>query len=136
MYNSYPLGKYKDLALLFLRVAIAAIFLYHGSQKFGFWSAAPEGMPANMVLLFKALAVIEPLAGLAVLLGIFSRGAALVLGVIMIGAIFMKIRVMQVGFAGQNGAGWEFDLVILAGCLMLVVDGPGKYALQKMMRGS
>ncbi|TSC59095.1 MAG: DoxX [Candidatus Peregrinibacteria bacterium Greene0416_19] len=123
------LSRYNDWGLLFLRVVVAAIFLYHGSQKWGLWTDAPEGMSLSMVTLFKMLSVVEPLAGLAVLLGLFTREAAAVLAVVMLGAIYTKMMIMNVGFAGQAGAGWEFDLVILAGCVILAMQGAGALSM-------
>jgi len=122
-------SRYADLGKLLLRIVIAAIFLYHGSQKWGFWSAAPDGMPSGMVTLFQVLSIVEPLAGLTLLLGLMTRLSALVLGIVMIGAIYMKAAVMGLGFAEAQGTGWEFDLMILAGCFMLLCEGGGKYAM-------
>lgn len=128
------LKKHSDIAHLILRLVIAAIFLYHGSQKWMFWSAIPEGMPSNMVMLFKFLSIVEPLGGLALLLGVLTRLASLGLGIIMLGAIYMKMTVMGVGFVTPTGPGWEFDLMILAGCIALMFEGAGKYSLDAKMK--
>ena len=48
-----PYTRFQETALLALRVIVAAIFLYAGYAKWGFWSAAPEGMSAGMVNLVK-----------------------------------------------------------------------------------
>jgi putative oxidoreductase len=123
------LGRFQFIGLLALRIALAAVFFYHGYQKFGLWSAAPENMPANMVLLFRALAVIETVAAVGVLLGLFTRYFALALGIVMVGAIYFKMGLMGVGFSSVTGAGWEFDLVNLAGTLVLLFSGAGSISI-------
>lgn len=125
------LKKHSDIAHLILRLVIGAIFLYHGSQKWMFWSASPDGMPANMVMLFKFLSIVEPLGGLALILGVLTRYASLGLGIIMIGAIYMK---WGAGFATAQGPGWEFDLMILAGCIALMFEGAGKYSVDAKLK--
>jgi putative oxidoreductase len=127
------LKQYADVGHLLLRLAIAAIFLYHGHQKWGMWSASPDGMPSMMVNLFRLLSIVEPLGGIALILGLFTRLASLGLGIIMIGAIYLKITMMNIGFATPTGPGWEFDLMILAGCIALFFEGAGKYALDSML---
>lgn len=134
MFNTIPLGKHADWGRLALRLAIAGIFLAHGSMKWAYWSALPEGMPTGMVTLFKLLSVVEPLGGLAMLAGFLTRYAALGLGIIMLGAIYMKIAVMGVPYATGSGMGWEVDALILAGCLVVLFEGPGKYSLDAVMR--
>lgn len=124
--------KYNSAAALVLRLVIGAIFLYHGSQKFGTWSAEPsEQMPAMMLNVMRALSVIEPLAGLGLIVGFLTRVWALVLGITMIGAIYMKSMVWGVGFAAAQATGWEFDLMILAGCIMLFTMGAGMYSVDR-----
>ncbi len=129
----HTMHKYSDWGLLALRLALGAVFLYHGSQKWGLWSAAPEGMDSSTLMLMKFLSVVEPLGGLALVLGVLTQWAALGLAIIMVGAIYFKMNVMGVGFAEQQGTGWEFDLVILAGLIMLWLRGAGTYALDRMM---
>ncbi len=85
-------------------------------------------MPANMILLMKALSIVEPLAGLALMTGVWARIASAVLALVMIGAIYFKQVVMSVGFTTPTGAGWEFDLVLLAALVCLKLAGPGVFA--------
>ncbi len=126
------LRKHEDWALLILRVVIAAIFFAHGSMKWPMlMGPAPEGMPGSMLLLFKILAVVEPLGGLALLLGVLTQAAAAGIGIIMIGAIWMKITAMQMTFAAAGG--WEFDLLILACMILLVVRGGGALSMDSAL---
>lgn len=123
------LTKYSDWALLVLRLAIGIIFIYHGWAK---WSMED----ANTIMTILKFA--EPLGGIAVLLGVLTQLAALGLSIIMLGAIYMKstgFGSQAMDFLGTFGGqgGWEFDLIILAGCLVLVFMGAGKIALDSML---
>jgi len=131
------LNKYSDFGLLFLRLAVGAIFIVHGLQKLAMWNMAPNAqMGAGALLLMKLLSIIEPLAGLALVLGIGLNLAALVLAFIMLGAILMKIFVFKVGFIALQATGWELDLALLAANLVLLLGGGGKLALGKNNRRS
>lgn len=123
--------QYSDWGFLLLRVVIGIIFIYHGSLKWGLWTATPGNMPMSMVLLFKLLSIVEPLAGLALIVGVYTEWAALILSVVMLGAIYFKISVLHMPFAGQSGTGWEFDLILLAGSVVLLTSGGGSLVAMK-----
>jgi putative oxidoreductase len=124
------LRKNSDWGFLLLRVAVGVIFIYHGSMKWGFWSSTPEGMSGVMVMLFKLLSVVEPVAGAALILGVFTQWAALALGIVMVGAIGMKLT----GMMGPQGAAfenWKFDFILLAANVVLLMNGGGSIAVMK-----
>ncbi|MBI3618665.1 DoxX family protein [Candidatus Peregrinibacteria bacterium] len=126
-----PIRSLQDWSLLILRVVVAAAFLVHGSMKWGVWSADAMVMSDTMLLIFKILSILEPLMGIALILGIFTPIAAAVLGVIMLGAMFMKIDVMQVAYSARQGTGWEYDLTLLGANLVLLAFGAGKFSLDE-----
>ena len=124
------LKKYSDFSLLFLRLVVGVIFIVHGLQKISIWKmVSNKEMSVEVILLMKILSIIEPLAGLVLILGIYVDIAALILAIIMVGAIAMKIFVFKVGFTALNATGWEFDLVLLASNLVLLFGGGGKLIL-------
>ncbi len=125
----HSLKKYSDAGLAALRISVAAVFLYHGFTKFGLWSAAPTGMDGGMVALMKALSIIEPIVALLVLIGFFTRLSAMILGLIMIGAIYMKITAFKVGYGG----GWELDANILAENIALLTLGAGAWSVDALL---
>ena len=115
------LSRNSGIGPLVLRLAIAAIFLYHGMLKWPLNPEAPWFMPI--------IAVAEPIGAIAILLGFLTRWAALGLAIIMVGAIYMKITAFGVGFAAAQGTGWEFDLMILAGCIAVMFLGAGPFSV-------
>ncbi len=119
------LRSHSDWALLFLRIVVGAIFIYHGYQK---WAMTD---PTTTVLVLKFL---EPIAGVAILIGVVTEIAVLLLGIVMVGAIYMKMTGFgqaPLDFFGTFGGGgkWEFDLMILAGCIVLLFLGAGRYSV-------
>ncbi len=110
--------------LLALRLAIGVIFLYHCRSKLG-------GRDAFM----RFIGYAELAGGTAMVLGILTELAALGLGIIMIGAIYKKTQKWHVPFASHDKLGWEFDLLILGGCLAQFTLGGGDLALEWMLFG-
>lgn len=129
-----PYTTFQNAVLLIMRVMLAAIFLVAGYYKFPFWSAQPSAeMPAMMLNLTLLLSVVEPLGGAAVLLGFLTRWASAGLAIIMVGAVLVTKFMMGIGFVTPTGAGWNFPLIILGGCLILMAFGAGKWSAEGMM---
>lgn len=114
-----------------VRAVVGVVFLAHGSQRlfsFGFRGVAGFfahlGIPAPA---FSAVVVtlVEFIGGIALLLGVGTRVAALLLAIDMIGAI-----VFVHGKAGFFlPAGFEYALTMLAVNLGLLLAGPGAAAI-------
>lgn len=124
---------YSGWALLVARLILAAVFIYHGQQKWAFFAGVPADMPAWLGITFQVLAVIEPLAGIALIIGLWTELAALVVAIIMVGAIVLKLTMFQVPFAGSQGTGWEFDLALLGLSLLVLTQGAGVLSVDKSM---
>lgn len=124
------LHRYGDAAMLVLRIVIGAIFIAHGVMKFGAWQQPAVDM--NIVMMI--LSVAEPVGGAALILGVLTQWAALGLGIIMVGAIYMKQFVWGGSFVGTSGPAWEFDAVLLASLLILLCYGAGRMSLAGLMR--
>ena len=127
--------KFQDTALLALRLVIGAIFLYGGYGKLFVWTSPPEGMPAGMILLMKFLSIVEPIGGLALVVGFLTRWAASGLAIIMVGAVFFLHFMMHASlFTNQQGAGIDYVLLILAGCIALMAFGGGTWTVDAKWR--
>lgn len=118
------LVQYNDIGLLILRLAVAAIFIYHSMPKLkNAKSIAPMlGAPAVIVLL---LGVVEMLSSLGLVFGVYVRLAALLLAIVMLGAIYFKTVKWSIPFAAMDKTGWEFDLILLTASIILLISGGG-----------
>lgn len=80
------------------------------------------GMPAGMIFM---LGMVEGLAALGLILGVWIPLSSLVLAVVMVGAIMMKMGKWHVPFAAMDKTGWEFDLILLTANLAVLLSGGG-----------
>ncbi len=120
------------MGLLLVRITIGIIFLVHGIQKFKMWKMQPsEQLPAPMLTIMRILSVAEPLGGLALLGGFLTRIAAAGIGIIMLGAMDLKIRRLKRKFTGDGG--WELDLILLGVALLLILTGAGHISVDALI---
>ena len=124
------LAQFTDLALLLLRLMVAAVFVTSG------WSHLkdPKGRAASIGMSpgFTAfLGAAELAGGLGVALGVFTQVAAIGLILLMLGAIQKKIFVWRSGFWGEKNSGWHYDLMLVLMSLVIATTGGGKYTLWK-----
>jgi putative oxidoreductase len=128
--------KMQGWGLMLLRVVVGIVFLVHGFQKlffmgFGGVAGMMEGLGVPAPVLFAViLTLVEVLGGLALILGLFTRVAAVPLAIDMLVATLMVH--LPNGFSAANG-GYEFTLVLLVASLALAVAGPGEAALDRML---
>ncbi|OGY63236.1 MAG: hypothetical protein A3I89_01470 [Candidatus Harrisonbacteria bacterium RIFCSPLOWO2_02_FULL_41_11] len=115
---------YWDFGLFLLRLAVAAVFLYHGAPKLKKYKAmsAGTGMPAPMVL---GLGAAESLAALGLIFGAQVQASAFLLSAVMVGAIYYKKFKWGIPFSAPDKTGWEFDLILLAANLAILFTGGG-----------
>jgi len=129
-------SNFNDLALLLLRLALGSIMWAHGAQKLlglfgghgpqGFVHfVAGMGMPPALGWLVIA---IEFFGGIAIVLGVLSRLAALGFAVEMVVAV-AKVHWTSGFFLGPKSTGFEYALVLFVVALVLFLTGPGRYAL-------
>ena len=127
-----------DWALLLARVVVGVIFMAHGAQKL-FGAFGGPGLSAVVQMMGPVgylVTVGEFFGGLGLALGIFSRFSAASIIVIMLGAIGMVHG--QFGFfmnwAGQQaGEGFEYHLLAIGLLLPIVIAGPGRFALSRLV---
>ncbi len=116
-----------DLGLLLLRLSVGAVFIYHGLMKWGFFTGGSLGLPSDPLM--ATLSIVEPICGLLLVLGVFTPVAALILAVVMIGAMSFKLT----GQFPDSTAfrAWEFDLVLFASNIILLTQGAGRFSAAK-----
>ncbi|MBI2035272.1 MAG: DoxX family protein [Candidatus Liptonbacteria bacterium] len=125
----FELNQFSDISFLVLRLAIAAIFIYHAMPKL---KGAKEmsqamGMPAGMIFM---LGGIEFLSSLGMIFGAYIQVAAFLLAMVMVGAIYFKATKWHVPFGAMDKTGWEFDLILLAANIILLVNSGGAIGIQ------
>jgi putative oxidoreductase len=120
--------RFSDLALLCLRLLVAAVFFESGRRH----ASDPVGRAASIGLspgVTRILGWAEMAAALGVALGIFTQVAALVLMLVMLGAIQKKVFVWRTGFWGEQSYGWHYDLTFLIANLVILTTGGGRLVL-------
>ena len=124
-----------DYASLVLRIILGIIFIAHGWPKLknlkgtaGFLGSI--GFKPVMFWAF-ILAAAEFFGALAILCGFYSTLASSILIVSMLVATYLKAFVWKAGFAinPKNPNGYEFDLLIIASLIALILLGPGRFVL-------
>ncbi|PIC62846.1 oxidoreductase [Sporosarcina sp. P13] len=109
-----------EIGTLLLRVVFGLVFLANGVSKFqgGIGNTADWfesiGIPGFLAY---AVGLIELVGGIALILGIGTRVVSLLLGMIMLGAIFMVK--LPAGFLD----GYVLDLVLLVIAVHMVMNG-------------
>lgn len=138
-----------DIGLLVLRLAVGVIALAHGSQKlFGWWNGPRLSGFEDMLLnspnpaigftpdAARPLAIVgavsETLGGLMLVVGLFTPiAASAVLGVMLVAAAYKATLAGGVWFfaADPNGAGIEYELLVCACAVAIILAGPGRISL-------
>ena len=121
---------YGEWSVLALRVATGLVFFMHGWQKLGMGVPGVTGFLGGlgfpMPEVFAVLLIAgELLGGLALILGVWTRFAALVLSVIAVVAL-LTVHVSKGFFI--SGGGYEFILILLVSSLTFFTWGGGKYS--------
>lgn len=117
-----------DLALLLLRVALAAVFVPYGYAK---WAGGMDrfvglllatGFPFPDVLA-RLVAALELVGGLAVLLGVWTRLVAALL------AVEMAVAIVRVLWPRGYVGGFAFETVLVLCAAALLAAGGGRWSL-------
>jgi putative oxidoreductase len=122
------LEKLKPLGLLALRLALAATFIYNGYPKLAeparWLKAFPNmGFPSYFAYVS---GVLDVFGGGLLGLGLFTRGAALLLAIEM-GLVVGRTKIAGAGVYAFGQ--YEFQLVLCAAAFALVTTGAGMISL-------
>lgn len=122
--------------LTVVRIIVGIIFIAHGSQKlfgaFGGYGLEGTGQymesigltPGYLMALLSGSA--EFFGGVALLIGLLARPAA----VVLIGLLVVAILSVHIGnglFMANNG--YEFALALLGGAIAVLIEGAGKLSV-------
>lgn len=124
--------------LTILRIAVGVIFAAHGSQKlfglFGGYGLAGTAQYMDSLglhpgyLMATLAGGTEFFAGLALIIGLLVRPAALGLTFLSLVAIF-TVHISNGLFMANNG--YEFALALLGGSLAVMIEGAGKLSVDR-----
>ena len=126
-------NKLNEWALALLRVVLGIVFTYHGYVKLfvpggfkgtvAFFGAIGLPLPLYTALL---VSVVEFFGGLALIVGLLTRWASVLLFLEMLVALF-KVHVKNGFFIGSS-YGYEFVLVLLGALAVVYAVGAGTLA--------
>jgi len=129
--------KTAPYAALLLRVSLGGLLLAHAGLKFFvFTPAGTEKFFASLGLPgWFGLVIIagETVCGLALILGIYARIAALLIVPDLLGAVFM-VHIHNGFFFTNTGGGWEYPAFWAVTLIVLALLGDGAYALYPTKR--
>ena len=138
-------GTHADWIVAIARIVLGIIFFAHGAQKMLGWFGGP-GLASSMrtftehVHLPSTLAFLviagEFFSGIGLIIGLFSRIAALVIALTMVGAIatvHFRFGLFLNWFGSQKGHGIEYHLLAIALALVVVVKGAGAFSLDGLV---
>jgi len=117
--------------LLVLRVFLGLIFLYHSVPKLIASGKMAKGMGWSSSSVF-LLGFIEFISSLALIFGFYAEIGALLVGLIMLGAIYYKCFKWKIPFSAMNKMGWEFDFILLGAAVSIILLGAGEISLDFM----
>jgi putative oxidoreductase len=122
------MSSFSSAALLLLRIIIGIIFISSGWKHLTKSEERSKsiGMSRTFTLLLGAG---ELAGGIMLIAGIFIQAAAILLILIMLGAIYFKQFKWNIGFFSSKSTGWHYDLLILTGNLVIMSTGGGLYVL-------
>ncbi len=140
-------GTHADWVVGVARIVLGIIFFAHGAQKMLGWYGGP-GLASSMstftehlhlppTLAFLVIAG-ELLSGVGLIVGLFSRIAALVIALTMVGAIatvHFRFGLFLNWFGTKEGHGIEYHLLAIALALVVVVQGAGNFSLDQLLHG-
>lgn len=136
-----------DRTLTILRLVLGVVFFAHGAQKVlgwfgGYGFTATMGFFTHMMhipALFAFLAIMaEFLGGLGLIVGLLGRVAAFGITCNMLVAIAMvhgKNGLFMNWTGQQKGEGFEYHLLAIAICILIMVRGSGAFSADHALSG-
>jgi putative oxidoreductase len=138
-------GTHADWVVGIARIVLGIIFFAHGAQKLLGWFSGPglansmrtftEHLHLPSTLAFLVIAG-EFFSGIGLIVGLFSRIAALVIALTMVGAIatvHWRFGLFLNWLGTQEGHGIEYHLLTIALALIVVVNGAGAFSLDRLV---
>ncbi len=138
-----------DVVGLVLRLTLGIVMFAHGAQKLLGWFGGPGlageiaalqehlGLPPILTIL---VTLAEFFGSLGLMVGLLTRVAALGIGGVMVGAIFLEhlpFGFFMNWFGTQKGEGFEYHLLALGIVAALIIRGGGAWSVDhRLARGA
>ncbi|MFH0856056.1 MAG: DoxX family protein [Candidatus Omnitrophota bacterium] len=135
----------EDIPALMLRLILGGVFFPHGAQKALGWFGG-YGLNATLAvftdkmhipLIFALLAIAAEFIGsIALIIGFFTRLAALGIAVVMAVAICLvhwRFGFFMNWFGAQKGEGIEYHLLVIAISVVLMIKGAGSFSIDRKL---
>lgn len=129
LYRFLSTERWSDSAVFFMRIFIGVMMLVHGIAKINNYEMLfanfpdPLGIGSSASLIL--ITAIETVCPLLIIIGLFVRPAAFILGLGMFFATFMAIP-------GEPFAAHELSFVYMGICVMLIISGGMRYSLDRV----
>jgi putative oxidoreductase len=133
-------GPSPSIGLLLGRLLVGFVIAAHGYQKlfdigpkaFGTAVLQPTGIPAVTFFAY-VVTLTELVGGILLMLGLLTRLAALALTIDLVMAIVLVAHSSPLIAPTDKpgGAGLELNLVLIAGFLVALFAGPGRFSLDR-----
>jgi putative oxidoreductase len=124
-----------DIGKLILRLTVAVLLGFHGVSKLKngiAWMSGPLHAHHLPMLVGYGVYVAEVIAPLLLILGIFTRPAALVIVFDLLMALFLVVQAKAFQLQPQGGAlGAEVQFLYIFSSLAIAFLGSGRFALSK-----
>lgn len=134
-----------DWALAVARITLGLVFFAHGAQKLLGWFGG-YGFTSTMQTFTSQLKIPAPVAflaimseffgGLGLVVGLFSRLAALGIIATMAGAVFsvhLQHGLFMNWYGDKKGHGIEYHLLAIALAFLILVEGAGAWSLDRVL---
>lgn len=133
------IGNKRGFGLMILRLTVGVIFFIHGYRQI--FSAGVDGIEETAksyealgiyypTLIAWLVGLAESFGGFCLIVGFFTREAALLQMLIMIAAV-IAIHGPNGFFIANNG--YEYNLALIGSCLCLVYSGAGSGSLDAIL---
>lgn len=128
------LDKYSIWAPVLLRLALGLVFITHGADKLFGGIVGTTQFFASLSIPFPGIsawvvALVEFFGGIALVIGLFTRYAGLLLAIDMLVALFTAHFK-----SGAFTQGYELAIVLLAASIALTLRGSGKLAIDNYIK--
>jgi putative oxidoreductase len=123
-----------DVAILLLRIVVGIVIVAHGVPKL-FWKRKildkkwrqDYRFPIGTVLF---TGILQTAGGLAIIAGVFTQIAAVVLLLTMLVATYVSIWIHREPFpTTPDGKGWDINFMLIGTLLVLILVGDGGLSL-------